>query len=215
LFNHPNVGPFISKQLIQRLVTSNPTEVYVERVASVFNDNGNGERGDLGAVIKAILLDDEARNGHAQMPDTFGKVKEPVLKLSAYWRAFKAQGTRVEETTGIIGQNRLRYRGSDRTFGQRPYGSFSVFNFYRPDYQPTGVIQQAGLYAPELQIHTESQIISSINAIGGTIYWRDTQNEWTTTEVAGASWDTYPSAMYFEHEKALAINPQDLLDRIN
>lgn len=215
LFNHPNVAPFISKQLIQRLVTSNPTPGYVERVANVFNNNGQGERGDLGAVVRAILLDDEARNGHLTMPDTFGKVKEPILKLSAFWRAFKAQGTRVEERNGQVYEHRLRHRGSDRTFGQRPFGSFSVFNFYRPDYQPAGSLTQANLLAPELQIHTDSQIVASMNTMGANIYWRDINNEWPQTEVAGDSWDVYPSAMNFTYEKTLAETPQEILDRIN
>lgn len=215
LFNHPNVGPFISKQLIQRLVTSNPTTGYVQRVASVFNDNGEGVRGDLGAVVKAILLDDEARYGHVDMPETFGKVKEPILKLSAYWRAFKARGAKETFPDGSVYYNRLRHRGSDRTFGQRPFGSFSVFNFYRPDFQAPGLLADAGLYSPEMQIHTESQIVSSVNALGGTIYWRDTENNWPKTESIEPNWDVYPSVMFFDYEKELAVTPKLLLDRIN
>jgi len=86
---HQNVAPFISKQLIQRLVTSNPSPDYVGRVAAVFNDNGNGERGNLGSVVKAILLDNEAQQGTTVNPD-FGKIREPNIKFAHYWRALEA-----------------------------------------------------------------------------------------------------------------------------
>ena len=88
LFQHPNVGPFVSRNLIRRLVTSNPSSAYVARIASVFNNNGEGVRGDLKAVVRAILLDDEARNGHEQFSRKFGKVREPLLKITAILREF-------------------------------------------------------------------------------------------------------------------------------
>ena len=79
LFNHPNVGPFIGRQLIQRLTTSNPSPAYVARVAAVFANNGKGVRGDMAAVVRAILLDAEAR----QQPDGgFGKLREPILRVT-------------------------------------------------------------------------------------------------------------------------------------
>jgi uncharacterized protein (DUF1800 family) len=215
LFAHPNTAPFISKQLIQRLVTSNPSPAYVARIATVFNDNGAGVKGDLAAVVKAILLDDEARQGQLAAPETFGKLKEPVLKVSALWRAFKAQGVRVREADGSISRNRLRYRGTDRAYDQRPYGSPSVFNFYRPDYSHPGEIKNAGLYAPEFQIHTERQIISGINSIGETIFYRDAQEPSAQTEYAQSEWDLYAPRLYLVEEKALADTPQLLLDRIN
>ncbi|MCB1575731.1 MAG: DUF1800 family protein, partial [Xanthomonadales bacterium] len=83
IFSHPNVAPFISRQLIQRLVTSNPSPGYVRRVAQRFEDDGRGVRGNLGAVVRAILFDDEARRGHLDASLTFGKLKEPLLRLSA------------------------------------------------------------------------------------------------------------------------------------
>ena len=215
LFAHVNVAPFISKQLIQRLVSSNPSPSYVQRVATVFNNNGFGVKGDMRAVIKAILLDEEARDGHTANPTTFGKLKEPLLKVSALWRAFNVQGIRVREENGSISQNRLRYRGTDRSYGQRPYGSFSVFNFYRPDYQPPGIIKDAGLLAPEFQIHTESKMIASTNELGNTIYYRDAQSPSAQTEEAQASWDMYPARLDLTEEKAIADTPQALLDRIN
>ncbi|MET0231665.1 MAG: DUF1800 family protein, partial [Rhodanobacteraceae bacterium] len=97
IFNHPNVGPFIATRLIERLVTSNPSPAYVRRVAQVFNDNGSGMRGDLRAVIRQILLDPEARYGNVMFPTTFGKLREPLLKITQMWRAMEArsQGGRV------------------------------------------------------------------------------------------------------------------------
>ena len=90
IFNHPNVGPFISRQLIQRLVASNPSRAYVARIAAVFNDDGQGHRGNLGAVVKAILLDPEARPSAAATTDVTGKLKEPLLRLLQFWRAYDA-----------------------------------------------------------------------------------------------------------------------------
>lgn len=143
IFRHPNVAPFISKQLIQRLVTSNPSPQYVERVARVFENNGAGRRGELGAVIKAILLDPEARSAPANA--TAGKLGEPVLRLTRFWRAYGARAQsgklNVQNIPGFIGQGPL----------QAP----SVFNFFSPFYAPPGEILDQGLVAPEMQIATE------------------------------------------------------------
>ncbi len=214
LFNHPNIAPFISKQLIQRLVTSNPSPAYVERVASVFNNNGNDVKGDMTAVIKAILLDDEARNGHTDNPTQFGKLREPLLQRTQLFRAFKAQGA------PFIGENeqvyfRIRQHGSWRDIGQRPFGSFSVFNFYRPDYQPTGPIKDADLVAPEMQIMTESQMMTANNHLGTNIYWRDSLGDWPRSETPGLDWDNYPNQLYLANEKALAPDREALLDKVN
>ena len=153
IFNHPNVGPFIAIRLIQRLVTSNPSPGYIERVASVFNDNGSGVRGDLGATVRAILLDDEAR------PDTSlefdGKVKEPLLRLTQIWRAFNATSA----------SGRYPFIGVFSIFGQGPLQSPSVFNFFSPFYAPPGEIRNAYLVAPELGIATEYQNTVITNAM--------------------------------------------------
>ncbi len=221
LFAHSNVAPFICKQLIQRLITSNPSPDYVARVASVFNDNGAGEKGDLKAVIKAIYLDDEAINGPTLAPTTFGKLREPLLKVTGLWRAFKAQGIPVRENNGTLSLNRLRFRGSDREMGQRPYGSFSVFNFYRPDYQQPGEIKNNDLIAPEFQIMTDSQLVSSTSRLSGSIFWRDTKNAWPQSELTNpdnqpkADWDLYPAQLFLEEEKQLANDPSALVERLN
>jgi uncharacterized protein (DUF1800 family) len=145
VFNHPNVGPFIALRLIHRLVTSNPSSGYVQRVAAVFNDNGAGIRGDLEAVVKAILLDDEARPDLPMEID--GKLKEPVLRLTQLWRAYDGASQ-----SGVF-----PLAGSYIIFGQGPLQSPSVFNFFSPFFAPTGEIRNSGLVAPELQIATEYQ----------------------------------------------------------
>ena len=146
VFQHPNVGPFISIRLIQRLVASNPSPAYVERVARTFDDNGAGVRGDLGAVVKAILLDPEARPDLRSESD--GKLKEPLLRFTQLYRAFDGASQ-----SG-------RYRPLDIShvlLGQGPLQSPSVFNFFSPFYAPPGEIRDAGLVAPELEIATEYQ----------------------------------------------------------
>jgi uncharacterized protein (DUF1800 family) len=145
IFNHANVGPFLATRLIHRLVTSNPSPGYVSRVADVFNDNGFGVRGDLEAVVRAILLDPEARP--AMHMEIDGKIKEPLLRLTQLWRAYDAasqSGAFPLAPAYII-------------FGQGPLQSPSVFNFFSPFYAPAGEIRNSGLVAPELQIATEYQ----------------------------------------------------------
>lgn len=214
LFAHPNVAPFISKQLIQRLITSNPSAGYVARVANVFNNNGSGVKGDLKAVVRAILLDAEAQTGHQTAPETFGKLREPILKVSALWRAFNATGTPTQFEDGPVTPPRIRFRGSDRELGQRPYGSFSVFNFYRPDYQPSGEIKDQNYLAPEFQILTESMIIAKTNFISGAIFWRDNQHDWLEPIIDG-NWDIFTPRLHLSEEKQLASQPAALLDRLN
>ncbi len=153
IFAQPSVAPFISKQLIQKLVTSNPTPAYVGRVSAVFADNGHGVRGDLAAVVRAILLDDEARTGFAGISRPFGKIREPLLKTSHSWRV-----TRSANASGHI-----YLRDLSDSHGQAPLQSPSVFNFYRPDFSPSQVLQQAGLVAPELQMLTDSNALAMQN----------------------------------------------------
>ncbi len=159
LFNHDNVAPFISKQLIQRLITSNPTPQYVERVASVFNDNGAGVRGDLSAVIKAIYLDDEARH-FGSVLSYQGKIKEPILKTVQFWRNLDAKSLEgYYKTWNLVD-----------SYGQGPLQSASVFNFFRPDYQ-TATLRSESLVAPELQIANDATLIGTMNAIFSTLVW--------------------------------------------
>ena len=214
VFSHQNVAPFISKQLIQRLVTSNPSPQYVERVARVFNDNGNGSKGDLGAVVRAILLDDEARTGHLTHPETFGKLKEPILKVSAVMRAFQAQGMHSMTDDGVLSVlPAIRMYGSTRELGQRPYGAFSVFNFYRSNFIPSGPLRELGLYAPEFQILNDNVMTLMTNRFSSLAYSDkdDPHREQTYPRV----WDTGNVNLDFTLEKTLVAQPQALIDRLN
>ena len=159
LFNHPNVGPFIGKQLIQRLVTSNPSPAYVRAVASAFNNNGAGVRGDLAAVLRVILLHPEARN--PPMGES-GKLREPVLRVTQAGRALKANSL-----TG-----RWMMGWSERDLLQSALQSPSVFNFYRPGYVPPNTQMAAlGLVAPEFQIANETTVVEWVNYVWGLLQW--------------------------------------------
>ena len=165
LFNHPNVGPFVARQLIQRFVTSNPSGAYIARVATVFNDNGQGVRGDLGAVIRAILLDPEAREAPVDPASPYGKLREPLLRLSAVWRAFG-----VTAPAAVNGEIQMGIRSPQDSFAQRPLGAPTVFNFYEPDYQPPGDLQNDGLFAPEFQIANETTAMTSANELWNRVW---------------------------------------------
>ena len=151
IFNHPNVAPFISKRLIQAFVTSNPSPDYIERVAERFNDNGQGVKGDFKAVLMAILLDEEARTGHEQVPETFGKIKEPMLRTTALWRALNLQKT-TTFAGGIVAQL--------DSLKQTPLNAPSVFNFYQSDFSPSRIFSSLNLVAPESQLLDSNSIIS-------------------------------------------------------
>jgi len=152
LFNHPNVGPFIGKQLIQRLVTSNPSPAYVQFVAQAFNNNGSGVRGDMAAVIRAVLLHPEARS---EPTGQFGKLREPVLRVT--------QAARALQATSLTGRWMMGW-DERRKLLQAPLGSPSVFNFYRPGYVPPNTaIANMGLVAPEFQIANETTVVEWVN----------------------------------------------------
>jgi uncharacterized protein (DUF1800 family) len=153
LFNHPNTGPFISKQLIQRLIVSNPSTGYVARVAAAFADNGSGVRGDMKAVIKAILLDEEARSPQRLNDPTWGKLREPFLRVVNFARAFNASSP-----SGIYALDAF-----ELDHAQMPLDSPSVFNFFLPTHSPPGPLTALGLVAPEFQIINASTAISAPN----------------------------------------------------
>ena len=156
IFYHPNVGPFICRQLIQRFVTSNPSRAAIQRCATTFSNNGVGVRGDLAASLKTILLDPEARDPGVISSATFGKQKEPVIRFAAVLRALGARST--------SGRNAIHYLDSpDEGLGQSPLLAPSVFNFFSPNYRPTGPAAALGLVAPEFQITTETSVVGTIN----------------------------------------------------
>jgi uncharacterized protein (DUF1800 family) len=173
IFCHPNVGPFISEQLIRFFVTSTPSPEYVSRVSAVFNDNGNintstGRRGDLKAVITAILLDEEAIKPDL-LSDTarekFGKLKEPIMRFSGVLRAFPHptipghSGRRLIEGINSV----------ESGIAQGPYQSPSVFNFFHPEFSPPGPIKNANAFGPEFEITTTTSIAATQNTLGTLI----------------------------------------------
>jgi uncharacterized protein (DUF1800 family) len=160
LFNHPNTGPFICSQLIQRLVTSNPSPGYVYRVAQVFANDGTGQRGNLAAVVKAILLDYEARSPTMAADAGFGKLKEPLLRMTSLYRAFNAAAQ----------DGRFAIFEAQDNLDQAALRSPTVFNFFDPGYVQQGSLAAAGLYAPEFQITTATTAISVPNNLYSAIY---------------------------------------------
>ncbi len=157
IFAQPSLAPFLSKQLIQRLVTSNPSPAYVARIAAVFNDDGTGSKGNLKAVIKAILLDNEARSAGVAAGSSAGKLREPMLRLAAWARAWNASSPSGAWAIGNTSDPSTR-------LGQSPLRSPSVFNFFRPGYvPPNSAIATASLVAPEFQITNESSVVGAVN----------------------------------------------------
>jgi uncharacterized protein (DUF1800 family) len=155
IFAHANLPPFVCKQLIKRLVTSNPSPAYVGRISQVFVNNGSGVRGDLRAVVRAILLDTEARTESAAA--NYGKLREPVMRLTGWARAFNANSPSGAWAIGDTSSTATR-------LGQSPGRSPSVFNFFRPGYTPPNTaIATAGLVAPEFQITNEPSVIAYVN----------------------------------------------------
>lgn len=151
---HPNVGPFLGFRLIQRLVKSNPSPEYVARVAAVWEDDGTGRRGQLGAVVRAILLDDEARRDPGA-EEAEGFLREPFLRWVSLLRTFDA--------TSPSGEYLIQGAVLGFLLGQHPMSSPSVFNFFQPDFAPNGPIRDRGLVAPEFQITTDASVIAIAN----------------------------------------------------
>jgi len=193
IFNHPNVGPFIAIRLIQRLVTSNPSPGYVRRVAEVFNNNGAGVRGDLGAVVKTILMDPEAHPSMAMEID--GKLKEPLLRLTQLWKAYNATSN----------SGRFPLNASYILFGQGPLQSPSVFNFFSPFFAPPGEIRNSSLVAPELEIATEYQNTLFTNYMFYQVFALNQTNDALEDD------DVF---INFEEEMAIADNVDALIDMV-
>nr|WP_326532591.1 DUF1800 domain-containing protein [Rhodoferax sp.] len=163
IFNHPNVGPFFARQMIQRLVTSNPSTAYVARVAAAFADNGAGVRGDLKAVFSAVLLDDEARGPEGLHHSSFGKVREPMLRLVQWGRTFGLASAHGSWKIGDLSNPATQ-------LGQSPLRSPSVFNYFRPGYvPPSTALVPVRAVAPEFQIVSETSVAGYLNFMTGVI----------------------------------------------
>jgi len=196
LVEHPNTAPFISRQLIQFLVTSNPSKEYVGRIAAKFVNNGAGKRGDLGAVVKAILLDEEARDARYAAGDvTYGRLKEPVHRAMALARV-----GHLERHANLLWWTWGEFNA---TAFQEPTYSPSVFNFYRPSYQPPGLLTANGLVGPAFQITDSYSCISLPNKL------------WEITEQGFFQWGSYQFAPDYTELVAVAGNADSLLDQVN
>jgi uncharacterized protein (DUF1800 family) len=192
LFNHPNVGPFLCKQLIQRLVTSNPTAAYVKRCAQAFNNNGSNVRGDMAAVIKSILIDTEART--ISTDASYGKLREPVVRMGNWMRSFNATSA---SNTWLMSST-----SAQGSLDQSPLTSPSVFNFYRPGYVPANtILGNKGKTAPELQITDEVSVAGYINTMQTAI-----------EKGVGSSSDITAN---YTKELALANDPTALVNRMD
>jgi len=232
LFNHENVGPFIGRQLIQRLVKSNPSPQYLERVTIAFNDNGNGVRGDLKAVIKAVIMDPEARTCENQQFIDSGKLKEPVVRATQLQRTVDYFGYRSEYRLDLgdyscstvdfeeltptrVTDNLVFWNNGFDDFEmtkQYPLMAPSVFNFYTPDHVPVGEMAQMGLVGPEFKIHDTSTSVNYINLI-----WKIT-NPWYS--VPWYNWyalEGIPTLMtdFSKYEDMYNEDPEKLLNYLD
>ncbi len=211
IFAHSNVGPFVGRQLIQRFVTSAPSPDYVSRVAAAFDEGeyalpsgtlvGSGERGDLKAVIAAILLDREARAETSVDNPQFGKLREPVLRFTHWARAFEINSAEAGNELSLRNTNRAE------ALGQQAYRSPSVFNFYRPGYIAPGTeTGAAGLTAPELQITNASTVVGYPNFLTSFAFG-------VSPKVDPGIAPTYVAN--YTTQAALADDPQALLDNLD
>lgn len=204
LFNHENAGPFFARRLIQQLVKSNPSPEYISRVAAAFN-NTNGERGNMKAVIKAVLLDEEARNCSWVQHPHQGKLREPMLRYFNLTRQLDLNNpSGLDWNTG--------YAFYLQT-GQAPLGSPSVFNFFLPDFQPNGSILDLGLFAPEFQIHNSASGIAYFNEVDLWTYPQygyPVYNTWNLGIEQDATLD-FTTLKYFARDSEVLINQLDKL----
>ncbi len=209
IFNHPNVGPFIGKQLIMRLVTSNPSAAYVGRVTAAFNNNGTGTRGDMKAVIRAILTDAEARDIYIASNNIYGKLREPVIKFIQSHRAFGAVTS--------SGYYEVWNTGDSDTLGQSALQAPSVFNFYSPDFEPPGVMATAYLLGPEFDITSTSTVagfadftkwgvVAGYRQYDGDPKWIRPNLSRYLTGAAGAAVADNPQALVDELDLLLTAN---------
>jgi len=215
LFAHPNTGPFVSRHLIQRLVTANPSPGYVYRVAQVFANDGTGTRGNLGAVVRAILTDYEARSPVVLTNPGYGKIKEPLIRQATFLRALRFAAPNGQFLDGVFGSPTSTIFGPNSstagsfTSGQLPLGAETVFNFFSPTYSPPGAMAAAGLVSPELEIVDSLYALSFPNVFATQLY-RDVST--LPVPISGASPYLVPDYTSFLPN---ARNPAALLDQLS
>lgn len=236
LSNHENTAPFISRRLIQRLVTSNPSAGYIYRVTQTWKTSN----GDLGEVVKAILLDYEARSLEATLPDTYGKKKEPLIHILACSRALGATSklplddldpadTQIADLSSYsfsptnlsrfsadlakfpAGTTRVRMGDTNSSLGQTPLAPPTVFNWFLPDYSLSGPLADAGLNVPEFQIATEISVINNINLHYSLLYYsRGISGSSLPNQKAknadGTPHDIYNPYGYGDHDDHLTVD---------
>ena len=209
LFNHANVGPFFGRQMIQRLVTSNPSPAYVARVASAFNNNGAGVRGDLKAVFSAVLLDDEARGAAGLVQPGFGKLREPMVRLVQWGRSFGIASAKGSWKISDLGNPATQ-------LGQSPLRPPSVFNFFRPGYvPPSSALSAAQVPAPEFQLVNESSVGGYLNYLQGVIRNGIFVNAPDLPNTTSNAANGYDITAAYTAELALAADAAGLVSRLN
>ena len=209
LFNHPNVGPFLGKQMIQRLVTSNPTPAYVARVAAAFNNNGAGVRGDLAAMFSAILLDDEARGPAGLTQPGFGKLREPMVRLAQWGRTFGITSSKGSWKIGDLSNPATQ-------LSQSPLRPGSVFNFFRPGYVPPSTALSASQTpAPEFQLVNESSVGGYLNFMQGVIRNGIYVNAPDLPNNTSNAANGYDITAAYAAELALVLDATALVKRLN
>lgn len=214
LFFHKNLPPFIAQFLIQRFTVSNPSPNYIKSVADAFRDGsykgmGTGERGDMLATIKAVLLHPEAREVSLSSDYTYGKLREPILRLMHLSRAFNLSSLRT--------YNWILFSNMEDLINQEPYKSPSVFNFYRPDFSPSGEISDSGYYAPEFQISNDTTLIRLYNAYHTLIYYGINGSEYLYNGMGGQIGGKWYSeaALNFDYELSLANDLPQLMNHLD
>jgi len=201
LFNHPNVGPFMAKRMIQRMVKSNPSPAYIARVATAFNGSGSTPRGDMKAFIKAILLDPEARNRSAMNAADAGMLRPPLLRALQYARSMEL----------ISSGNRFWHNGFDilNELGHHVLGSPTVFNFYPSDFQPNGPVAAQNMEAPEFKIHNSSTAVNWVNKVHHWTFWDFLFYSWE-----GDSGDMGTKVNYAQYV-ALSDDPEKMMNELD
>ncbi|MDA7501930.1 DUF1800 domain-containing protein [Chitinophagales bacterium] len=213
LFNHPNTGPFISYRLIQQMVKSNPSPAYVNRVATVFSNNGQGVRGDMRAVFKALLSDPEARDCSYILDPSTGKLRQPLERMIHLSRAFN-----VDSPSGKIWTSNYKRLFDD--IEQVFMGAPSVFNFFTPFYAEEEIVKPAGLVSPEFQIMHSVTAISFLNLMEDGIKNRPFRNQTTVNPNSPKLTNNNADDPFLDYSDEIAIvqgpdGNNALVDRLN
>ena len=208
LFNHKNMPPFFARFIIQRFTVSNPSPKYIKSVSQAFktglyNGSGTGNRGDMLATIKAVLLHPEARESALYFDPSHGKLREPIIRLMHLSRALNLSSLRTYDW--------ICFRGLEDSILQAPYEQSSVFNFYRPDYGPNGIISDSGLTAPEFQITNDVSSLHLLNFFGVLI------NDGLIKVGDGlfGTMDYTDAALDYSYELNLTYNKEALVDHFD